>query len=89
MDLTALRVRDARQVISGVEAADITNPDLPHPTAVLLITRATETLRTTADHAERQQTTVDQQQATIDRLRDDVRRLESKVRELKAKRAAA
>ncbi|MFD5491576.1 hypothetical protein ACFWH4_01210 [Streptomyces sp. NPDC127091] len=80
MDLTALYVRDARRVIADVEAADITDPDLPHRTAVLLIVRTKEQLRTVADHAERQQD-------AIDRLQADKLRLESKVQRLKVKLA--
>jgi hypothetical protein len=76
MDLTALHVRNARRYIADVEAADITNPDLPHRTAVRLITRVTETLRTMADHAERLQIHVDELSASEAELRLEVQRLQ-------------
>lgn len=83
MDLTALHVRDARRYIADVEAADITNPDLPHRTAVLLITRTAESLRTMADHAERLQTAVDELAATKNGLQVEVWRLQAALADLK------
>ncbi|KYK14254.1 MULTISPECIES: hypothetical protein [Streptomyces] len=76
MDLTALRVRDARRYIADVENADITNPDLPHRTAVSLITSTTESLRTMADHAERLQRSVDELSAAKTDLQLEVLRLQ-------------
>ena len=92
MDLTALRVRDARRCIAAVEAADITSPDLPHRTAVLLITRTAESLRTMADHAERLQTAVDELAATKNGLQVEVRRIQAALADLeeaKPKKVAA
>jgi FtsZ-binding cell division protein ZapB len=53
MDLTVRYVNDSRQVVDGVDAADITNPDHPRAYLATLITQATETLRTITNHAER------------------------------------
>jgi hypothetical protein len=75
MSLTARYVDDSRRVIAEVEAADITNPDLPRVDVVVLVTRLTETLRTTATHAER----LGQSNA---QLRAEIAELESQVRAL-------
>lgn len=53
--LTQLRVQDARRMIGEVDAANITDPDLPHTTAVSLISRLKVTVDTLARHAESQQ----------------------------------
>ncbi|GHJ04773.1 hypothetical protein TPA0906_66380 [Streptomyces olivaceus] len=92
MDLTALRVRDARRYIADVENADITDPDLPHRTAVLLLTHTTESLRTMADHAERLQSSVDQLSTAKNGLQAEVWRLQAALadsEEAKPKKAAA
>lgn len=90
MDLTELRVRDARREIADVEGADITNPDLPHRTAVRLITRVTGMLRILAEHAERQQATVDRLEREVRRLRGEASQLwvESATRDAEAEAAA-
>ncbi|WP_432130591.1 hypothetical protein [Streptomyces tendae] len=92
MDLTALRVRDARRYIADVENADITNPGLPHRTAVLLLTHTTESLRTLAGHAERLQNSVDELAAAKNGLQAEVWRLQAALadsEEAKSKKAAA
>ncbi|MFF6966255.1 hypothetical protein ACFY9G_23170 [Streptomyces anthocyanicus] len=92
MDLTALRVRDARSYIADVENADITDPDLPHSTAVLLLTRTTESLRTMAGHAERLQSTVDELSTAKNGLQLEVWQLQAALadsEEAKPKKAAA
>lgn len=76
MDLTARYVADSRRVIGEIEAADITDPDLPRRTIAILATRLTETLRTLADHAER----LGQSNAL---LRDEAAAIESQVRALR------
>ena len=76
MELTALRVQDARQLIARVEATDITNPDLPTLTAVDLISRMRVVLETLAGHAEAQE-------ASISRLQEDKRQLNEEVQRLK------
>ncbi|WP_405671509.1 hypothetical protein OG848_08305 [Streptomyces canus] len=81
MDLTALRVRDARQLVARVDAADITNPDLPHLTAVDLLSRLKVTVDTLAGHAE-------SQQAGIEQLRADKLRADDEVRMLRREAAA-
>lgn len=65
MNLTALRVRDARQLIARVDASDITNPDLPHLTAVDLIARLKVSAGILAGHAEAQQAELDRLQAAL------------------------
>lgn len=77
MDLTARYVGDARRVIADVEAADITSPDLARVDIATLVTRLVETLRTTADHADRLA-----QSET--RLRGEITELEGQVRALHA-----
>lgn len=75
MNLSARYVAESRQTIADVEAADITSPDLPRVDMVRLVTRLTETLRTTADHAERLGQSNTQ-------LRDEITALENQVRAL-------
>lgn len=82
MSLTARYVKDSRQIIAGVEATDVTSPDLPRRTSAVLITRSTEMLRTMADHAEG----LDQ---TVVGLRAENAQLESKVRDLRKALAKA
>lgn len=77
MDLTAHYVSDARREVAAVEAVDITNPDLPRVDLVRLVTRLTETLRTTTDHTERLG-------QTITRLRAENTELENQLGEMHA-----
>lgn len=71
MDLTAKYARDARRVIADTDDADYTNPDLPHRTAVRLIVRVVEMLRTMTAHAERLQESVDRLTVEAEALRRD------------------
>ena len=87
MSLTTQYVRDSRQIIAGVEAADITNPDLPRPTVAALITRSTEMLRTMGDHAERLNESLTGLQAENTGLRAENIELENQVRDLRRVRA--
>jgi hypothetical protein len=75
MDLTAKFVRDARRLIDATDDADYTNPELPHRTAVRLIVRLVEMLRTMANHAERLQDSVDRLTAENEVLRREDSRL--------------
>jgi hypothetical protein len=84
MDLTARYVANSRTVITQVEAADITNPDLPRPQLAALVTRVTETLRTTSDHAERLQQSHDQLRAENGELEQQVRALHAALAETSA-----
>lgn len=84
MDLTAHYVSDSRQVIAEVEAADITNPDLPRVDVVVLVTRLAETLRTTATHAERLGKSNTQLRKEIAELESQVRALHEALRDTQA-----
>jgi hypothetical protein len=84
MSLTAHYVSDSRQVIAEVEAADITSPDLPRVDVVVLVTRLTETLRTTATHAERLGQSNTQLRKEIAELESQVRALHEALRDTQA-----
>lgn len=95
MDLTARYIAASREVIASVEAADVTNPDHPRPYIASLTTRATETLRTMSDHAERlakkTKNLSDAAQILVeetDMLRARIRCLESENAELRTKLTA-
>ncbi|UPZ27678.1 hypothetical protein MUK60_07500 [Streptomyces sp. LRE541] len=75
MDLTDRYIQDGRRVIAEVEAADVTNPDLPRPDVAVLVTRLTETLRTTTDHTERLGVSLGQARAENAELEQQVRTL--------------
>lgn len=77
MELNALRVRDARQLVDRVDATDITDPDLPHVTAVELIARLKVTAEILADALEAQQ-------AHTDKLQASLREAKARVVELEA-----
>lgn len=77
MDLTALRVRDARQLVARVDATDITDPDLPQVTAVDLISRLKVTVDILAGHAEAQQASIEQLQESLREARARVGELET------------
>jgi FtsZ-binding cell division protein ZapB len=53
VDLTTRYVSDSRRVTAEIDNANITNPDHSRTALTVLITRATETLRTLTDHTER------------------------------------
>lgn len=84
MDLTARYVADSRQTIADVDATDITSPDLPRVDMVRLMTRLTEMLRTTADHAERLAQSTSQLRAENAELENQVRALQAALSELPA-----
>lgn len=90
MTLTELRVRDARRLVADVEAADITNPELPPLKAVELLSRITTQLRILAEHAEQQQRVIAGLEGEVRRLRGEASQLwvESATRDAEAEVAA-
>jgi uncharacterized protein YhaN len=79
MDLTSRYVRESRRVISDVEDADTTSPDMSRVDLVQRLTQATEMLRTMSDHAERLAESHAQLQAARDELEGRVRALQSEL----------
>ncbi|MBL3664488.1 hypothetical protein JL475_00310 [Streptomyces sp. M2CJ-2] len=89
MDLTARYVQDSRDVIAEVGAADITNPDMPHQTAVKLLVRLTETLRSMSDHAERLETSASNLRSRNSALDNENSSLRQTVAALEGRRRTA
>jgi ABC-type transporter Mla subunit MlaD len=88
VDLTAHYVASSRQVIAGIESADITSPDHPRSYLVSLTTRATGMLGVMADHAERLATKTENLTKEVNRLAEEKDQLTAQVRSLESLIAA-